>query len=168
MVVIKENGLYLVLIKSVRGIRTDDNLRNNLCPDPHGSANSAAWELAKAVALEAVLNTENFLDETKNLASALFYTSKITPYWEDDPDFVKYGPVNIKLNFPDLDDKSLKVYNQNVHNPNCVKLYRNKKYLESINKIKNAPHKYYSGNIMKLWKVPAVLSSLQMDRADLF
>ncbi|MGZ3803012.1 MAG: hypothetical protein ACXVCE_11685 [Bacteriovorax sp.] len=127
----------------------DDNLRNNLCPDPQGNGNSAAWELAKAVALEAVLNTKNFLDETKNLSSALFYASKIRPYWEDHPDYVKYGEVNIKLNLADPANNSIKVFNQDVYNPNCVKLYKNKKYLESINEIKKTPHKYYSDNFLK-------------------
>jgi hypothetical protein len=129
----------------------DDNLRNNLCPDPKSSAaNSAAWELAKAVAIEAVMDTKTFLDETNNLSSALFYASKIRPYWEDDKSFSKYGAVNIKLNLVNSSTDAVEIYNQNVYNPNCVKLYKNKKYSDDVNEINKMPNKYYSQNINML------------------
>lgn len=129
----------------------DDNLRNNLCPDPQSSpANAAAWDLAKAVAIEAVLDTKTFLDETKNLSSALFYASKIRPYWEDDKNFTKYGDVNIKLNLPDSNDKEVRIYNQNVNNPNCVKLYRNDKYRVDVDEIKKTSNKYYTENVYNI------------------
>lgn len=131
----------------------DDNLRNNLCPKPQNPAETTAWELAVAVASEAVLKTKNFLEETNNLSSALFYASKIRPYWEDHKEFSKYGPVNIKLNIADSDDKSTKVYNQTVYNPRCVKLYRNENYTEDIKQIRSSPNKYYSEVIFRILNV---------------
>jgi hypothetical protein len=129
----------------------DDNLINNLCPDPQSSENnSAAWEMAKAVAIEAVLNTNTFLSETKNIGSSLFYASKIRPKWEDDKRFTKLGRIDVNHVLVDSENKKIKIYNKGIYNPSCVKLYKNSDYMDELIDIQKNINKYYTNQTQEI------------------
>lgn len=131
----------------------DHNLMVNLCPDPKRPEDKAAWKLAKSVAIEAVVNTEKFLDETKEVQS-VFYASKIRPFWENDSRFSKMGAINLKHQLVNEHTQSVDVYNVMVNNPDCVKLYKDTDYNQEIKEMHSQPKTYYSQLFLDLMNFP--------------
>jgi hypothetical protein len=121
----------------------DNNLMVNLCPNPKSAEEKAAWKLAKAVAIESVINKDKFLDETKEVQS-VFYASKIKPMWEDDPRFSRFGLINVKHQLVNTHTKNVEVFNTPVNNPECVKLYKDSDYSKDLREMHGKPEQYYS------------------------